>query len=458
MLFPKRIKIYLTCFLGCVLALASCIEEDAIAPSVQTVEINEFIWEHMNNIYLWKDNISQFIEPEREIDPKALFEKMLYEPTDRWSFITDDYQELVNSLKGIEKSFGHQFKLYFLPNSNNIAGIVKYVVPESPADLAGIKRGDLFYQVDGINLNSDNYRALLFESDSYALTFGEIDLDGKLVANDEIQLNAEVIAKNPILLHKTIDFGGSKIGYLSYNQFINDYNDELISVFKDFKNTGVKDLVLDLRYNPGGSINTAILLSSMIVPSNVSTNKEVYSKLIWNDEIMDYLLQKEGEESGNLTSRFVTPEVNLNLNRVFILISSNSASASELVINCLDPYMEVILVGSDNTSGKYVGSITVNDEDADHGWAMQPIVLKTANSNGISDYVDGFAPEYFVEDDFDAELGTLDEDMLARAVEIITGITIADPARTTSTNVQLLSKSLQTPYESSKQKMYFDYK
>jgi C-terminal processing protease CtpA/Prc len=242
---------------------------------------------------------------------------------------------------------------------------------------------------------------------------------------------------------------------LSYNQFISDYNDELIGIFKDFDSQGIDDLVLDLRYNPGGSIGSAILLSSMIAPANVANNQEIYSRLIWNNDIMDYLIQEEGEESVNLVSKFITPEVNLNLSRVYILITKNSASASELLINCLSPYMDVILIGPENTTGKYVGSITIDDDEADHGWAMQPIVLKTANADGTSDYVNGFAPDHFVEDDFNAPLGTLEEDMLAKSVELITGKTVGGPARKSSSIASRLP-SLYNKDEARKQNMYFD--
>jgi C-terminal processing protease CtpA/Prc len=439
------------------LAFSSCVkDDDPIAPPPQILEINEFIWEHMNNIYLWKDNIPQNIDREREFDPEELFEKMLFRPTDRWSFITDDYEELVNSLKGIEKSYGHHFKLFRLQNSNNIAGIVKYVIPASPADFAGMKRGDVFYKVNGIGLNTENYYELLFESDTYKLSFGQFDNTGEIALVEEKTLSAVVIAENPISIDKVIEFDGAKIGYLSYNQFIRDYNDQLISTFNEFKNFGIQDLVLDLRYNPGGSIGAAILLSSMIVPARVANNQDVYSRLIWNEDIMDYLLEEEGEESINLVSRFVTPEVNLNLDRVYVLITKNSASASELLINCLRPYMEVILIGPENTTGKYVGSITIDDEEADHGWALQPIVLKTANANGNSDYVDGFSPDYYIEDDFNAQLGTLEEDLLAKSIELITGQSVTEPARIASSNIPSQLQPVTNIHEVRRQNMYLD--
>ena len=438
-----------------ILLFSSCKDED-INPSSGTLEINNFIWENMNDMYLWDDFIPQNIDITNEFDPKQYFEKLLFKPTDRWSFITDDHQALINSFKGIEKTFGHNFKLFLLPGSNDVVGVVKYVVPNSPADKANIGRGDVFYKVNGTTITTSNYRDLLFGIDSYNLSFGEFNVDGQIILVEDKSLTAIVITENPILIHKTIDFEGDKIGYLSYNQFIVDFNDALVSVFQEFKNDGIINLVLDLRYNPGGSISTAKLLSSMIAPASVVQNNEVFSRLIWNEKVTEFIINDEGEESDNLISKFITPVVNLNLDKIYILISSNSASASELVINSLNPYMDVILVGEDNTTGKYVGSITISDEDANHDWAMQPIVLKTANANGVTDYINGFAPHYLVEDDFDAELGTLGEDMLAKSIELITGKTVTEPARIASSAFPKNMHSIIIESDVKKQNMYFD--
>ena len=337
-------------------------------------------------------------------------------------------------------------------------GVVKYVIPDSPADKAGIRRGDIFYKVNGVTITSSNYRDLLFNTRSYTLSFGEFNQIGEITGTEDISLNAVIISENPIHIHKTIDVEGYKIGYLSYNQFIADYNDSLVKVMQEFRADGISDLVLDLRYNPGGSISTAILLSSMIAPKSVSDNKEVYSRLVWNDLINDYWLDKEGEESDNLISRFVTPEVSLDLQTVYILVSSNTATANEMVQYCLDPYMDVVVIGSENTTGKYVGSITVQADDTDYdNWAMQPIVLKTANANGISDYSNGFSPEFLVEDDFNAALGTLEEDMLARAAELITGITITEPARISAGYFPKNLSQIQLEVDLKKQRLTLDY-
>ncbi len=455
----NNLLIYTLVFTG-IIFLFSCEEaniEPSSSPSPEARVINNFIWENLNEVYLWEEFIPQNIDRSQEFDPKDYFEKLLFKPTDRWSFITEDYEGLINSFKGIEESFGHHFRLFLLSGSNDVIGVVKYVVPNSPANDAGIQRGDIFYKVNGITLNTSNYRELLFESTSYTLSFGKFNEVGEIVQEEDISLNSTIISENPILINKTIDYEGYKIGYLSYNQFISDYNDSLVNVMEKFKTDGISDLVLDLRYNPGGSISTAILLSSMIVPTEVAANNEVYSRLVWNDLINDYWLEQEGEESDNLISRFVTPVVSLNLQTVYILVTANTASASELVINCLRPYMNVVVIGSENTTGKYVGSITVQADDTDYeNWAMQPIVLKTANANGISDYSDGFAPDFLVEDDFNAPLGSIEEDMLATAIELITGFSTADPARISSPYFPANTNPIQTDQELTKQRLIMD--
>ncbi|MCG8309577.1 MAG: S41 family peptidase [Cytophagales bacterium] len=438
-----------------ILFFTACKEED-LKPSAKVLEINEFIWKSMNDVYLWDDHIPQNIDVNSEFDPEAYFTKLLFKPTDKWSYITDDYDGLINSFKGIEKSFGHEFKLFRASGSNSVYAIVKYTVPNSPAELAGIKRGDVFYQVNGVNLDLDNYYDLLFEKDSYTLSFGEFNQNGQLMFKGEKTLNAVELTENPIHINKTLDIDGIRIGYLVYNRFITDFNDQLISAFNQFKSDQIQDLILDFRYNPGGARYSAVLLSSMLAPALAVENKEIYSRTMWNADVQQYWIDKEGEESPNLLTKFITPEVNLNLERVYILTTSNTASASELVINCLNPYMEVILVGEDHTSGKYVGSITVHDEETSHGWALQPIVMKAANVNGESDYGDGFAPHHIVGDDYDAELGSLAENMLARTAELITGKTITDPARMAASKIPKNLISMPNPRMEERQRLHFE--
>jgi len=426
-------------FLG---ILSSCTREDVVPDPEIPVEIrsiNNFIWENMDTYYLWRDFMPANLDPEKQPDPAEYFHHLLFTPDDRWSFITNDYKSLVDRLQGIGKTYGHEFKLFRKINSKQVYGIVEYVIKNSPAKSEGIKRGDIFNRINGILLDTLNYRSLLFSYNSYTIGFADL-VDEEIVSNDrEIFLTPIVMQEDPILLDTMYFLEGKQIGYLVYNRFISSFNSDLTTIFSNFKMNGINDLVLDLRYNPGGSVGTATLLASLIAPSTVVSNEEVFIKYIWNDLIDQYWRENEGDESENLIIKFINAAQNININRLFVLTSESTASASELIINGLEPYMDVILVGH-TTHGKYTASITLHDEEKSYDWAIQPIVLKTANINNETDYKDGMFPDYLVEDDYFSPLGSLEEDRLEFAISLITGVPTGLPARKSS--IELLPHSI----------------
>ncbi|MGF1639266.1 MAG: S41 family peptidase [Cyclobacteriaceae bacterium] len=424
-LFPSHKISLLGLLLLCFVIVSSCEQEDDAGKAPRHVsEINNFIWENMDIYYFWRDKMPRNIDRSRELDSKAYFSKLLYKD-DIWSIITDDYQELNDRLSGIEKSAGFSFKLLRVTTgSSDIIGVVELVYPNSSAANTGIKRGDIFVKVDDQNLTINNYQTLLFGRDQYKITLGEV-IDGQAVENGtSYNLTTQTLNINPIFYADVIETPQANIGYLVYNQFISEYNDQLRNTFAEFKANGVNELVLDLRYNPGGAVLSATLLASLIAPKSTIAGNNIFMRYIWNSVIEEYMLGRpEGEE--NLIIRFKDEEANLNLSRVHILTTRNTASSSELIINCLKPYMDVVVIG-EATSGKYTGSITLNDEDEKHNWAIQPIVLKSANVNGETDYRFGLAPDVLALDDLFYPLGSLDETLLGLAYLNITG---SEPAR-----------------------------
>ena len=407
-------------------------------------EINDFVWKGMNAAYLYKQEISD-LDNDRFNDsdeyasylnnynsPEDLFESLIYERDniDKFSLIIDNYIELEQYLSGVSLSNGLNYGLVYLPNSNNeIFGYVRYVNNGSAADLANINRGDIFRSIDGVPLSVDNYSDLLSQ-EIYTVNFANyLNNDTEDINDDTIELNGINIelqkvplVKNPVHHYSTLDYSSGKIGYLMYNQFVSNYDDYLKTIFSEFKSNSIDELILDLRYNPGGSINSAIVLASLITGQ---FENEVFNTEQWNNDIQNYWINNNPEY---LINRFTTFQSSLNLSRVYILTTRSSASASELIINCLKPYINVVQIGT-TTYGKYQASITLYDSEnfsnqnvnRSHSYALQPLVLKTLNVNGVTDYYNGINPDYeYEERAFDmGQVGDLNEPMLNFTLDII---------------------------------------
>ena len=414
----------------------SCFEDNDDNGALAS-EINDFVWKGMNAAYLYKQEIpdldnNRFNDSEEYASylnsynsPENLFESLIYERDniDKFSLIVDNYIELEQYLSGVSLSNGLNFGLVYLPNSTNeIFGYVRYVNNGSEADLANINRGDIFRSIDDIPLSIDNYSDLLSQ-EVYTVNFANyFNNDTEDVSDDTIELNdinielqKVPLIKNPVHHYSTLNYSGGKIGYLMYNQFVSNYDDYLKTIFSEFKSNSVDELILDLRYNPGGSINSAIVLASLITGQ---FENEIFNTEQWNNDIQNYWLNNNPEY---LINRFMSFQSSLNLSRVFILTTRSSASASELIINCLEPYINVIQIGT-TTYGKYQASVTLYDSEnfsnqnvnRSHNYALQPLVLKTLNANGVTDYYNGISPDYeYEERAFDmGQVGNINEPML----------------------------------------------
>jgi len=457
-------------------------DDPNIAKLENDLEISDFIWKGLNQYYYWQesvinladsklDNLSEYsFYLSQNPNPENFFNSLKHSD-DEFSWLSDDYEELENYLQGIDYSDGMEFGLYLECNDQNVFGFVRYVHKDSDADIKGVKRGYFFNKVNGSILTRDNYTDLLYNDNSLSNSFGFANLNynsneqcANLVSNDiSISLNKSRLVKNPIHISKTIYIDQKKIGYLMYNQFLGnvesenrDYNLELNNVFGQFKSQGINELVIDLRYNPGGRISTSINLASMITGQ---FNNQIFAKEKWNSKLMEYWNENNPD---NLINRFVSNisgvSINsLNLNKVYILTTSRTASASELLINGLDPYIDVIHIG-DYTVGKNQGSITVYDyvndqgtKNPNHKYAMQPIVLKIGNVAGYTDFPNGLIPDYEIKESIRTagELGNENEQLLKIAIDHIFG------------NIQFISsddniREIDIPEESFKQQLIRD--
>ena len=419
----RKFVLFVT-LLSFVFATKSCKD-----PEPTEVEIiNSWIWDVMNDVYLWADEVDQNLYPTEMDDPEQFFESLLYEE-DRFSWIVDDYQELLNSFNNIDLSNGISPYFIRVGSTNEVIAVVEYVADNSPASDAGVKRGDIISEINGTVLDVDNFSSL-FYADQVTLGFSDY-VNGTLVANDrEVSLTSEIVEVNPVAHHEIIEFEGSRIGYITYTGFSEGDNlkwvDSMNNVIAEFQTEGISEVIMDIRYNPGGRVSVANHIAAMLSPSEIPAGDNVFVNFRWNDDYQQYFEAEEGENSGNLVVFFEEdPGYNLDLTDVYFLTGWHSASASELIIIGLDPYMNVVQVG-ENTYGKFYGSITIPDteEPTRHNWAMQPLVFKFANSVGYTDFYNGLTPDIEVNDDLLnlKPFGDITDPVIAAAIEDITGV------------------------------------
>jgi len=421
---------YFSVFILSVL-LINCKKESIITPVPVTpivikdaTEVNKFVYNGLKDYYLWVDQVPNLIAQKYAIkdslnaflntytDPNNLFTSLLYKyhTIDKWSFIVDDSKVIDNWIQGISETMGFDFMLARIGTSDNVFGFIRYVYKGSPAEKAGLKRGDLFMKVDDQQLTVSNYQTLLFTKASYKLSLAAVLANTIALNGNSVTMTAILMQENPIQLDTVLNVNNLKVGYLVYNGFNADFDIQLNDVFKRFKDAAIDRLVLDLRYNGGGSVQTAKYLASMIY--GTATTK-VFIKSQYNANYQAYVVSTDGAASllENFTDKILktattaeTPINTINMSKLYVITSDNTASASELLINGLKPYLQVYNVGI-NTAGKYEGSFTIKDWDANgvvnpnNKWAMQPIVVKIANSAGVSDYVDGLVPDFSIEED-----------------------------------------------------------
>ncbi|MFK8302094.1 S41 family peptidase [Capnocytophaga stomatis] len=441
--------------------------DDVKNEDVLNLEIKDFIWKGLNTFYLWQADVpnladtrfapsvqqtnfantaySDFLKSYKT--PDELFFNLLNKPEkiykkeaiDRFSYITNDYTELERSFQGVSLSTGMEFGLTRYGQEGGVLGFVNYVLPNSEAEQKGVKRGDLFLTVDGTPLTVSNYKSLLFnDKTSMAIDIYRLEnVNGQKTiqkTNKSVVMAKKEITENPILIKKVIEKGTHKIGYLMYNGFVANFDKQLNEAFGEFKSQGITDFVLDLRYNGGGRVSSATYLASMITGQ---FNGQIFAKERWNSKLQPIVEKERGGVDNFFTNEMTTDNKekiainSLNLSKIYILTSGRTASASELVINGLRAYIDVVQIG-DVTVGKNQGSITIYDwidnnrnKNPKHKWAMQPLVLKIENAKGEGDYTSGLRPTFQMEEDLTnyGVLGDEKEPLLAKAIQSITGAT-----------------------------------
>ena len=438
-----------------------------ISEKINTV--SQFVYDGLSTYYLWADYMTDKKPTIRDVDPKKYFESLLYTTDTQkgWSWITDDVSELLADFSGEPLAFGFSLAFATTAIKGEYYAVVKYVFPNTPAANEGLIRKDLIGKINGQPITDNNWQ-LLYGSAPVNLTIYKLTSTG-VVQDRTVNIAPVTIKTDPVLVDSVYQIGGKKIGYLFYTDYITNYNNRLFDVFSQFKQAGVTDVVLDIRYNHGGGISAATYLSSLMAPAASVKAKSPFVGLSYNNFLNQYFDRKRWSRTDSLGVYAVTEQdpllANLNLNKVYIIATGDSYSASELTTFCLRPFMDVVHIGS-NTGGKYTASWTLHAYDQELGaavygpddltatekielkdWAMQPIVAKYTDRDNLSFENPGYlAPDISESEGYIDDwkpLGDTSDRLLGQAIYSITGDLSYKPATTTLRSAGMV-KSVST--------------
>lgn len=385
---------YLIGLLAVVAAFFTSCGEDRTYQYIAKTEVDHWIEAQLQDVYLYYKDIPKldtklYFYPAEEFFPEILA------PQDKYSYIEMwDDATARNFIQAV--TYGFDFVLTSDPTGTTThqTARVLQVLPESPAAQAGIKRGDFITAVNNEHITSSN-TGLLQSGNGVTLTISVPEEKTDTIVwkpnPRELTLTAAVaLENNPFFCQQIIDWAGKKVGYLVYNDFKmgqdennpedRTYMEQMLSVFQTFKQQGVNEFILDLRYNQGGYVNCAQELASLLAPA--SSLGQEFAHFEFNDKRQDlnYALPLQSELG----------DYNLNLSRLYIITGPYTASASEMMINCLKPYMTVNVLGT-KTVGK---NVAMNRIDSPYNFAIYPVTSTVYNKDGQSDYADGFTPDY----------------------------------------------------------------
>ncbi|GEO20585.1 S41 family peptidase [Cyclobacterium qasimii] len=372
--------------------------------------VKNAILESMQEWYYWNDKLPSVVNVNSYGSNDELLYNLMYVELDRWSYLTtkEDFDDAFTG-----QNIGHGFG-FGLNEDDEL--FVSFVYDDSPAGKDGWQRGWQIIEVNGKPIATyrvdGGYNFNLGENvPGISNTFTFKLPDGSTTSRTNIKSDYQA---NSVLHKEIIEEGNKKIGYWVYNSFKATANLtptkslEVEETLNYFESENINELILDLRYNGGGSVDVAEQIMNALVPAEAN-GKLMYTNAFNTDK--DELNEASNFEKLN----------NIDLTKLVVLTSRGSASSSELVINCLRPYMEVILIG-ETTYGKPVGSFPLssfNQTLDQNNVELVPITFAIANASGEAEYYDGFPVDIEASDDPSVNWGDLEDDKLSSAISYI---------------------------------------
>jgi carboxyl-terminal processing protease len=362
----------------------------------EVIEENEDFYRLMKEWYYWHDEMPE-VNPSGFRSPHELLEALRHHPLDRWSYISSwqEFDSYFRESKFIGYGFGSGW-------DQNARLRITFIYNSTDLYQEGVRRGWLMESINGTPVRPGvNINQMLGANEAGVTNnFLFIDPEGREI---EITAAKKEVTMNSVLHRDVLESAGRKIGYLVFQNFTTPSLKELDEAVEFFNLHGIDDLVLDLRYNGGGQTNVANYLASLIGGQHLEGKP--FAKYIYNDK----------KQNENFTDPFNPPANSLGLGRVITIATRQTASASELIINGLRPFMDVYIIG-DNTYGKPMGMNAWNWQDQ---YAFVPVTFKIANADDFGDYFDGLPADAFAADDITRAFGDPLEASLREALHYI---------------------------------------
>ena len=378
-------------------------------------QVNDVAFQKTQDYYLWNTQLPAMLNTSSYTDPIGVMtairqysiEPGFATPVDKWSFAMkktewNQYSGGMSSVSSSTSAAGDFGITVFFRAEGDLR--VRLTEPNSPGGILGIKRGWRITKINGsTNITTSNSQYIIdniYKAVSADVTFTKPD--GTSV---DVNLQAAHYADKPVYLDTVYNSANGNIGYLVYNSFLGNIDQtaaEYARVFNKFASAGITNLIVDLRYNGGGYVNLQEQLANYLITSQAQGSimmKQIYNSTHSNEN-STVLFNKSGS---------------LQLTKIYFIVSRGTASASELLINNLKPYMDVRLIGNSNTHGKPVGFFPIEDGE----WYVFPVSFKTVNKNGEGNYYAGFTPNAIVADGLDKDWGDINENSLASALRNI---------------------------------------
>ena len=407
---------YLLLLLAFLLSINYGCKKDDQSDQETIIENNDF-YEFMQDWYYWNNTIPA-IKPAEYASVYEVLEAIRYNPLDRWSFITD-YTEFLAYFQE-SRLIGYGFG-----SAWDSSGKLRVAFIHNTTDMynQGVLRGWIINKINGVTISPGMNISQMLGANQIGVTntFTFIKPENTTV---EMTLQKKEIFANTVLHHQIFEYPGLKVGYLVLQSFREPTEAEINSVFLEFSAAGIDELILDMRYNGGGLVSIATKLASHIAgPSLV------------NQPFVKFEHNANKAEEYNRTINFESIENSLNLNRLVTICTRGSASASELMINGLRPFIDVVIVGN-TTYGKPMGANVFNYNDK---YALAPITFKTKNADNEGDYFDGIPVDIPAPDDLTRNFGDPEEASLQIALAfILSGI---------SKSTQVPEPEIRQPWE-----------